>query len=296
LSNGLNPHYSRWDAYWMSASAIDEAIRNLVAVGGRLDRIAILDNFCAGDPQDPEILGELVRCSQACYDFAKAYDAPFISGKDSLNNQFLDPKTGRKKNIPTTLLISAVSLVEDVRKLVSMDFKRAGNLLYVLGVTKDELGGSQYGLVRESLTGKIPQVDAKANLALYAAVSRAMDKGLIASCHDCSDGGIGVALAEMALAGELGAAVDLAKVPVSSDLQKQKRADKVLFSESNGRFIAEVSPKFQKQFEATLKGLPVARIGKVASDKKFRVKDAKGKTTSWSVDEITKAWTGGVKP
>jgi phosphoribosylformylglycinamidine synthase subunit PurSL len=296
LANGLCPHYSRWDPYWMAASAVDEAVRNLVCAGARPDRIALLDNFCGGDPQDPNILGELVRAAQACHDMSLAYGAPFISGKDSLNNQFADPATGRKKNIPTTLLISALSLLDDVGRMVTMDLKQAGNLLYVLGETKDEMGGSQFGLVRETRGGNVPRVDAPRNMALYRALHAAMAKGLVASCHDCSEGGLGVTLAEAALAGGLGLKADLRKVPMSDELRRERRADKILFSESNGRFVVEIAPSARRRFEAGLKGLSWACVGRVAAGGRAAVTDLKGKSHAWTLAEIEKAWTGAIRP
>jgi len=296
LSNGLNPHHSRWDAYWMAASALDEAVRNLIAVGARLDRIAILDNFCGGDPTNPEIMGELVRASQACYDMAVAYGTPFISGKDSLNNQFFDPVTGRKKNIPTTLLISALSLVDDIRKVVTMDLKKPGNYLYALGLTKGELGGSQYGLVRKVKAGVSPRVTPSEHLPIYEGLNRAMNQNLVAACHDCSEGGLGVALAEMALAGGCGLHADLRKAPLSDDIKEEGRTDAALFSESNGRFVVEVAAKNRKAFEACFPHSALGCIGQVRESRKVQVVGLGGKTLSWSLESIEKYWLSGVKP
>ena len=143
ISCGMNPCYGDIDPYWMALSGIDEAIRNLVCVGAKTDRIALLDNFCWGDCTKPETLGTLVRAAQACYDGAIAFDAPFISGKDSLNNEFRRDD-GTRISIPATLLVSAISLVDDVGKCVTMDVKKPGNLLFIVGETKNELAGSHY--------------------------------------------------------------------------------------------------------------------------------------------------------
>jgi phosphoribosylformylglycinamidine synthase subunit PurSL len=296
LANGLNPHLSRWDPYWMAASAVDEAVRNLLCVGARLDRIAILDNFCGGDPQSPDSLGELVRAAQACHDIAQAYGTPFISGKDSLNNQFVDPATGRRKSIPTTLLISALSLVDDIRRLVTMDLKKPGNWIYVLGRTHDELGGSQFGLARGWRAGRVPRLDPQETWPLYEALSRAMAQGLAASCHDCSEGGLGVALAEMALAGQFGVYVDLRKVLLTPGLKAEARTDKVVFSESNGRFVVEVPAKSRRSFEACFEGLTVACVGQVREKPRMELVGFRGNTHAWTLDEIGKAWFNGVKP
>jgi len=140
VANGINPKYGEIDPYWMAASAIDEALRQIVAVGGNLRQVALLDNFCWGNTNRPDVLGALVRAAQACYDMATIYETPFISGKDSLNNEF--QAEGEIISIPHTLLISAISVMEDTSRAVSMDFKRAGDLVYILGKTLEELGGS----------------------------------------------------------------------------------------------------------------------------------------------------------
>ncbi len=294
LSCGLNPHYSRWDTYWMSASAIDEAVRNLVAVGARLDRIAILDNFCGGNPWRPELLGELVRSAQACHDIALAYGTPFISGKDSLFNEFV--VGGSRRAIPTTLLISALSLVDDVSKLVTMDLKNPGNLLFVLGETRDELGGSRYGIHLNTQGGAVPRLDPKETWPLYEKLAQAIQEGLVLSCHDCSEGGLGVTLAEMAFGGGVGARVDLRRVPMESSLAAEGRTDKVLFSESNGRFVVEISPRAQREFLSILRGVKMSKLGEVQSIKKLEIIGLSGKTSTWATKDLEAAWRGGLNP
>jgi len=294
LSCGLNPHYSRWDTYWMSASAIDEAVRNLVAVGARLDRIAILDNFCGGNPWRTEILGEIVRSAQACHDVALAYKTPFISGKDSFFNEFV--VGGSRRAIPTTLLISALSLVDDVSKLVTMDLKKPGNRLYVLGETRDEMGGSRYGLHLGTKGGVVPHLNPKETWPLYERLSQAIQEGLVASCHDCSEGGLGVALAEMAFGGGFGADVDLRTVPMAWLLSKEGRSDKVLFSESNGRFVVEVAPSAERKFNALMNGLNVGPVGEVQTAKNLELVGLDGKKTKWSLSDLESSWRGGLKP
>ena len=303
ISCGVSPHYSRWDPYWMAASVLDEAVRNLVSVGTDPDTIAVLDNFCAGDPTNPAILGEVVRAAQACHDTAKAYGTPFISGKDSFYNQFVDHKTGEKRAIPTTLLVTAMGRVLDASKLVTMDLKKAGNWLYVLGETRDELGGSRYGIWwRErfpsrggGLFGSVPRVNPRETWPLYEKLNEAMKNSLIASCHDCSDGGLAAALAEMALAGGLGAYGDLRKVPVTADLKAEGRTDKVMFSESNGRFIVEVGARARREFLALFKGMVVGALGQVRETPRLDLVDLKGKTISWKLADVEKAWRGGMK-
>ncbi|QDU41800.1 Phosphoribosylformylglycinamidine synthase subunit PurL [Symmachiella dynata] len=261
ISCGLNPHYGDIDPYWMAASAIDEAVRNCVAVGADPTKIAVLDNFCWGNTDKPETLGSLVRAALACYDVAVAYGTPFISGKDSLYNEFsFVDEAGDKQTvaIPSTLLISALGQTDDVRKSVSMDLKQADNVLYQVGATKNELGGSHYCLVNDVKGGAVPQVDTVMAPKIFRAMHQAIHAGLIRSCHDLSEGGLAAAIAEMSFAGELGAEIWLAA------LGEVGRCDDdivLLFSESNTRFVIEVPPTCQKQLESIFEGLPLTEIG-----------------------------------
>ncbi len=259
LGCGFNPAYGEIDPYAMAISAIDEAVRNVVAVGADPEHVAILDNFCWGNPLLPDRMGGLVRACKGCYDGALHYGTPFISGKDSLNNEYTDTTTGRQVAIPPSLLISAIGLVLDVRVTCTMDLKQAGNVLYVLGETKDELGGSYYyrlaGLVGNRAPGMAP-----AGPATARALHRAIVAGLVRACHDCSEGGLVVALAEMALAGGLGASISLAKVPCG---EEQMTDECILFSESNGRYIVEVAADHTTEFERLMADVPHAAIGTV---------------------------------
>ncbi len=206
ISCGMNPNYGKIDAYWMAASAIDEAIRNNVAVGGR--RISLLDNFTWGNPEKPERLGSLVRACQACYDFSVAFKAPFISGKDSLYNESpLGP-------ITPTLLITAVGVIPNIQSTISMELKAPGNLLYIIGETYNELGGSEYYKLKGYLGASVPKVKGAKAKRTFRAVTKAIDEGLVKSCHDLSEGGLAVAAAEMAFASGYGLEIDLSKVPV----------------------------------------------------------------------------------
>ena len=286
LSNGINPRYGDIDPYWMAASAIDEAMRQLVAVGADLERIALLDNFCWGNTDKPEQLGGLVRASQACYDIAKVYGTPFISGKDSLNNEF---NTGKRTvAIPPTLLISAIGVVKDVRKTISSDIKEPGNLIYVVGKTLQEMGGSQYFLINGKKGGRVPRVEPKASLKLMKKLSAAIQKQLVVSAHDCSDGGLAVSLAEMLFAGGYGAEVSLKKVPRSNDV---KRDDVLLFSESNSRFIVEVPANKKNSFEKAMKGQSVGFLGEVSKNRSMIVKGLKGNTLiKAGIDKFKHDW------
>ncbi|MDZ4230264.1 MAG: AIR synthase-related protein, partial [Dehalococcoidales bacterium] len=286
VSNGINPKYGEIDPYWMAASAVDEALRQIVAVGGNLDRVALLDNFCWGNTDQPEMLGALVRAAQACYDSALAYGTPFISGKDSLYNEF--EQEGVTVNIPHTLLISAIGIMEDSAQAVSMDFKQVGNLVYLVGTTQNELGGSEYFRTHGFVGNSVPKVDLKHARDLMNSLSMATKKCLVRACHDCSEGGIGVALAEMAFAGGLGATADLKAVPLGEPMD---RDDFLLFSESNSRFLVEVAPENKEEFEKTLSGTPFAAIGRTTDTERLEIYGLSGrKIVDASLAELKEAW------
>ncbi len=287
LSNGLNPKYGLIDPYWMAASAIDEAIRNVIAVGGSLEETALLDNFCWGNTDKPDRLGSLVRAAQACYDMAKVFGTPFISGKDSLNNEF-QTEYGESTAIPPTLLISAISVMEDARKAVSMDLKKPGNLLYIIGLTKNEMGGSHYYEIQKASDPAVPTVNAESAERIFTAVAEATNAGLVRACHDCSEGGIGVAIAEMAFAGGFGAELSLKAVPVTGDV---KRNDTCLFSESNSRFIIEVAPTEKDAFESKMMNVPFSVIGQVEAEKTLLIRGLKDQiVVSENIDNMKESW------
>ncbi len=281
ISCGMNPRYGDFDTYHMAASAIDEAMRNCVAVGADPSQIAILDNFCWGDTSRPETLGSLVRASLACYDLAIALGTPFISGKDSLNNEFkFQNADGQQTNIaiPPSLLISALGQVDDVKHCVTMDLKRAGNILYQVGVTKDELAGSHFAFT-QSLDnsfdhGNVPRVDPLVAKQTFAALHAAIHGGHVRACHDLSEGGLAVAAAEMCFAGGLGAKIYLERIPhdKSVDCEPCGCADTILlFSESNTRFLVEVAAGEVGHFETLLRDIPHASIGEVTSDGRLQI-------------------------
>jgi phosphoribosylformylglycinamidine synthase II len=298
IACGINPRYGDLDPYWMAASAIDEAIRNCVAVGADPDRIAILDNFCWGNTERPEELGKLVRAALACRDAALAFGTPFISGKDSLNNEFKVPRDWQHANpsepaagdrivIPPTLLISALGQVDDVRRCVTMDLKEPGNLIYVVGDTKLELGGSHWEMHSGTRGGQVPAVEFGRARELFRRMHRAIQLGAVRSCHDLSEGGVAVALAEMAIAGGFGAAVDLPSVatlplpPAFDDVEPRQIV--ALFSESNSRFLVEVERAWEADFVATLTTpvdrsisapITLQRLGEVTQEALVVIRDA----------------------
>ena len=242
LAVGCQPRFGDIDPYQMALNAIDEAIRNIVCVGGNPERTAILDNFCWPKCADPLHLGALVRACQACYDGAMAYGTPFVSGKDSLSNEYMTDK-GERIQIPYTLLISAMSIVDDVARCITMDAKHAGNHLVLVGLTKRELGGSHYFARHGHIGTSIPTVDLITGPRTARAVAALIATGIVKSAHDLSEGGLAVALAEMLFASHSeteptnrttppiarGATVDLAGIPCSEDADQDAT---LLFSES----------------------------------------------------------------
>ena len=270
---GINPAYGDIDTYHMVACVIDEAVRNIIAVGGRLGTIAGLDNFCWPDPirsektPDGEYkLAQLVRACRALYDYTVAYGVPCISGKDSMKNDY---KLGEWSiSIPPTVLFSAIGRIENVRCAVTSDAKADGDLVYVLGVTRNELGGSQYYAHHGAIGRTVPRVEALRAACLYNALSHAIERGLVRSCHDCSDGGFGVALAETAFAGALGMKLELDRVPNDGVL----REDFLLFSESQSRFVVTVEAPHRRSFEKTMGNLPFARVGTVTAAPRLVIK------------------------
>jgi len=286
VSNGINTRYGDIDAYWMAASAIDEALRQLVAVGAGLDRVALLDNFCWGRAAQPESLWALVQACRACHDMSIAFDAPFVSGKDSLNN--FTESEGRIIAIPHTLLVSAMAVVADVNRTITMDLKAPGNLLYVVGKTYAELAGSEYCAYLGSTGEKVPKVRVDDARMSMQKLSDAIADGLVASCHDMSEGGLAVALAEMAFAGDLGAGVRLAAMPLGEPIQ---RDDILLFSESNSRFAVEVIAAQADEFERRLAGVACACVGAVTAEQVLRVTGlADEEVLAVGVQEMKTAW------
>jgi phosphoribosylformylglycinamidine synthase len=282
---GINPRYGDLDPYAMAAAAVDEAVRNVVAVGADPGRVALLDNFCWGNTDRPEVLGALVRAAEACRDVALAYGMPFISGKDSLNNEY--HSGGRHIVIPPTLLISALGRVPDVRRCVTMDLKEAGDLLFLVGVTRDETGGSHYHLVHGLTGGTVPRVDLALAPRIFHKLHEAIRQGLVRSCHDLSEGGLAVAVAEMAFAGGVGA--DLTGLHAAG---AAVRDEVLLFAESTTRFVVEVKPAQADAFQACLGGeVPLLRLGQTCQEPRLRIAGAGGEWVVWAeLARLKEAW------
>ena len=278
LSHGICPRYSDLDTYWMMAASIDEAVRGAVAVGADPDRLAGVDNFCWCDPVESEKtpdgrykLAQLVRANRALAHFCRALRVPCISGKDSMKNDYTGG--GVKISIPPTVLFSVLGFVPDVDRVVTSDFKAQGDLVYLLGMTRPELGASELADELGFTSPDVPQVDAVPARIRYVTLHKAIRAGLISACHDCSDGGLAVALAEMAIGGRLGAALDLDKAPGAAGLTDLE----LLYSESQSRLVVTVPAAHQAAFEAAFAGQKIGLLGTVADAATLRL--SRGQTT-----------------
>ncbi len=289
ITCGMNPLLGDLDPYQSALHAIDEALRNCVAVGGDLERTAILDNFCWGNCNKPDRMGALVQSAKACHDGALAYGTPFVSGKDSLNNEF-QTDSGQTIAIPPTLLISAISVLADVGKCVTSDAKAAGDALFVLGATTSHLGGSHLLLVKERKTGNdVPPVDPARSRQTMLALQKAIEQGLVRAVHDLSEGGLAVAAAEMAFCGGLGVQIDLHKVPLG---QEDVPVHARLFAENAGRFLVEVTPENVAGFEALVAAVPHGQVGMVTDSGQVVITSGPDKVINVSIAKAKKAWQG----
>ncbi len=275
-SQGFGSSYGEIDTYHMAACAIDTAIRNYVAAGGNINHLALLDNFCWCDAYNPERLWQLKKAAEACYDFATAFKTPFISGKDSMFNDFKGYDENGEKVIisaPPSLLISAIGIIENIENAVSLDVKMPGDLIYVLGETLDELGRSEYQLYSGIGNNNVPKVDAKSARKLYERYNQARKDGIIASAIAPNLGGLVIALAKSLIAGDLGAEIDLSLVPIGK-IQNTDIINKIImFSESQSRILVTIAPQNQKRFEELFEGAVYSCIGKVTEKKVLNIKD-----------------------
>ena len=297
ISHGICPKYSRFDTYNMVACAIDEAIRNNIATGGSLKRMALLDNFCWSDPvlseknpEGPYKLAQLVRANRALYDYTTLFGTPCISGKDSMKNDYMHNDI--KISVPQTVLVSCISVIEDVEKVVTMDMKDEGDLIIIIGKTYAELGGSEYFAQFGRIGNIAPRVRGKQAKKTFQSLEKAIKTGLVRSCHDISDGGLACCLAESAFAGDRGIEVDLGSVPSSGVF----RDDMLLFSESASRFVVTIREKDVEAFKQAFSTVPYGVIGKVQSTDSFRVKGLGGTTIiDTTIGYLKKAWQAPFK-
>jgi len=306
ISNGIAPRYSDIDSYSMAAACVDEALRNAVCVGVDLDMVAGLDNFCWPDPVVSEKtpdgrykLAQLVRANRAIDDICRVYRLPCISGKDSMKNDVT--MHGEKISVPPTILFSLIGNHNDVRKAVSSDFKQAGDHIYLLGETHHELGASEVAyMFRDECSGgiggRVPAIDAERNLAMYRALTEAMSEGLVASAHDCSDGGLAVALAECCFGSGSGATINITELG-SSDPELNSFG--ALFSESLGRILISVRPEDSEAFSARMEGHTCHRLGLVQKGDDLSVTSTGSQILSASVSVLKHSWQrslgGGVQ-
>jgi phosphoribosylformylglycinamidine synthase len=293
LSHGICPRYSDLDAGKMADAALDEAIRNCVAVGADPAHIAVLDNFSWPDPvfhaeKNPDGPYKLAQLDKACkqlHDSAIALGTPFISGKDSMKNDYRI--AGRKISVPPTLLVTALGRISDIRQAVSMDVKDAGHTVYVLGDTHAELGASELMAdLGRPLEGICPGYDPERARRCYEALHTCMQEGWIASCHDCSDGGLAVALAESAFAGGFGMHLDLRCLQ-----KKGLSGTETLFSESLGRLVFTAAPEACASIENRLQGLPLFRLGQSIEENELRI-ELEGETHAVceTLSDLKTAW------
>ncbi|MBC8420185.1 MAG: phosphoribosylformylglycinamidine synthase subunit PurS [Desulfobacterales bacterium] len=298
VSQALNPFYSKIDTYHMTAATIDEAVRKVLAVGGDPEHLGGVDNFCwptieydpVKNPDGRYKAAQLVRSCLALREYCLAYKIPLLSGKDSMyiDGNLKGPFGERRKvsGLPT-LLFTVSSLIEDITKCVSMDTKLPGDIIYVLGETKNELGGSEYYQMMDSIGLNVPKVDAKTLWPQYVALHRAISEDLVSSCHAVSRGGLAVHLALTAMAGELGVEIDLTLIPGSGGLTPGQ----ALYSESCGRFIITVAPRQRERFEEILSGMNIGRVGVTTESPFFTVRDGNGATViREAIADLRNSW------
>ncbi len=293
VAHGICPRYVQ-DAYAMTALAFDEAVRNAICVGAKFGYLACLDNFSWPDPiksdktpDGEQKLGSLVRSCIALYDCATSYSIPIISGKDSMKNDYY---AGDKKySIPPTLLVTVIGKMDNVSKAVSSEFKTSGSYIYVLGKTRDELGGSEFYKLFNGVGNKPPQLYPDEHIPLYKALCHAIEEGLVESAHDISDGGLAVCFAECALGMSFGAELDLSVI-----VTENSKEDSLLFSESAGRFIVSVPANKIDQFEKVMHKTLFARAGRVRGDKRFIIKSADQIIVNDEIQNLKESFNKGI--
>ena len=287
IACGINPWFGRVDPYGAALLAVEEALRNLTAAGGNPRRAALLDNFSWGNPNRPEVLGALVRSAEGCRDAAIGLGAPFVSGKDSLYNEYRDP-AGVSHAIPGTLLITGVAIVPDVKRARGTALRHSGDLLYIVGSTTNELGGSHLSLLHARYSDdQLPDLNLPRSRRTLNALYQAIRAGLVRACHDLAEGGLGVALAEMALGGGRGLRIDLSRVPDDGALVPIE----ALFAETPSRFAVAVAPEHAARFEHVVAGLPAACVGVVTDAGRMVVCDgAGGVLLDLGLTDLRAAW------
>jgi len=298
-SNGILPKFGDIDAYQMSAGSFDEAVRSIIAVGGKLpdpddadnNFWSVNDNFCVPDsaynpksnPDGKYKLAQLVRMNEALFDMSTFFNIPMTSGKDSMKNDFI--KEGVKISVPPTILYSMVAKIKDIRKTLTAEFKQTGDLIYLIGKTYDELGGSDFYKLFNEIGANVPVVRKEDAKRIYYKMMEANTRSLLVSAHDLSDGGLAVALAESAFGSELGVSIELPNNGLSINAN--------LFSESHSRFIVSVNPDDKDKFEQ-LFGNDAELIGKVNESYKVQISKAGKVLIDLDNDVLLNAWRSGL--
>ena len=292
LALGILPEWGKTDPYAMGTGTVDETVRQLVLAGTNPDKIALLDNFCMGNPEEPTELGRIVECAKGIREAALAYGAPYVSGKDSFYNYF-ETEDG-PVNIPVTFLCSGFGVVEDAAHVRGASLRRSNSAIFMVGNTEDEMGASVYARVKGISGAKVPQTDCARNYELYKAYyDKALTQGLVLAAHDLSEGGLAVAAAEMAFSGIGGMKIDLDALPTVNGWQNNVVP---CFSESTGRFLVEVDEDMAAEFEAAMAGFPCARIGSATTDGQLTI-TAKGSTVLQAeIAELKSIWKNGLTP
>jgi len=296
VSHGICPKFSDYDTYNMAALALDEAVRNAICTGADMNRMACLDNFCWCDPiksdKNPDgeyKLAQLVRANKALYDYTLSYGVPCISGKDSMKNDYIMGNV--KISIPPTLLFSLIGVINDVTKTTTMDFKNDGDVIFIAGITKDEIAGSEYANLLKLKGGNLPNVNATINKKIYQKISRCIQEGIINAAHDCSDGGLAVAISEMAFSGGKGCIIDLSAIPYEGS----GREDMMLFSESAGRIVFTTNYFNAFKIKQIFNNLPVAQIGKVGGTDYVEIYKGRDAVVKERIEELKYFWQKTLK-
>ncbi len=284
ITSDVNPSFCKLNPFWGAASAIDEVCRNLTAVGAVPHSLADCLNF--GNPEKPDRMGDFYECCRGLGYMASSLGVPFVSG----NVSFYNESAAMDESIPPTPTILGIGICEDVRECITVDVKEAGNFLYVIGETKEELGGSEYYKLRHVEGGVVPRTEPGVLMQSMNTLREAMQAGLIASCHDLSEGGLGVAVCEMLLGGDIGASIDLAGV------NPELRSDYKLFSESNTRWVVEVWRDEAERFEDLMKNkhgrVRITKIGETVGEKRVSICDGNKELVNLSLEEVREAWSG----
>lgn len=292
LALAILPEWGKTDPYAMGTGTVDETVRQLILAGTNPDKIALLDNFCMGNPECPTELGRIVECAKGIRDAALAYGAPYVSGKDSFYNYF-ETEDG-PVNIPVTFLCSGFGVVEDYEHVRGMSLRRNNSIIFIVGNTEDEMGGSVYARLKGLSDCKVPQTDCARNYAVYKQYyDKALTRGLVLSAHDLSEGGLAVAAAEMAFSGKGGLTLELDKLPTAGGWSNLAVP---CFSESTGRFLVEVDEDLANEFEASMAGAPCARIGRATADGKLRLLSGGREALVADVAELKALWKNGLTP